>query len=125
MLIKDLKNCEEFIAGDDTILRVLLHPDKESLDIRYSLAHAVVKPGKTTLEHILTTSEVYYIIDGKGIMHINEESEPVGPGQAIYIPPFAKQCITNSGETDLIFICIVYPAWRAENESITNKHASV
>lgn len=122
MLIKDLKNCEEFKAGDDTILRVLLHPDKESLDIRYSLAHAVVGPGNTTLEHILTTSEVYYIIDGKGIMHINEESEPVGPGQAIYIPPFAKQCITNSGDTDLMFICIVDPAWRTENELITDKN---
>ncbi len=121
MLIKDLKNCEEFIAGDDTILRVLLRPDKESPDIRYSLAHAAVKPGKTTLKHILTTSEVYYILYGKGIMHINEESEPVGPGQAIYIPPFAKQCITNSGDTDLMFICIVDPAWRAENELITDK----
>lgn len=86
MLIKDLKNCEEFIAGDDTILRVLLHPDKESLDIRHSLAHAVVKPGKTTIEHTLTTSEVYYILEGRGIMHINGESEPVGPGKAIYIP---------------------------------------
>jgi len=38
MFIKDLKNCDEFMAGDSTILRELLHPDKQDLDLRYSLA---------------------------------------------------------------------------------------
>jgi hypothetical protein len=31
MFIKDLKDCEEFIAGDNTILRELLHPAKADL----------------------------------------------------------------------------------------------
>jgi len=61
MIIKDLQNCEEFIAGDNTILRELLHPDKLNLKLRYSLAHAVVKPCLTSQLHKLKTSEVYYI----------------------------------------------------------------
>ena len=44
MFTRDLKDCEEFIAGDNTILREILHPDKADLDLRYSLAHAIVKP---------------------------------------------------------------------------------
>ena len=67
MFIKDLKNSKEFIAGDDTILRELLHPEKEDLKIHYSLAHAVVKPGETSKPHTLKTSEVYYILEGQGI----------------------------------------------------------
>jgi mannose-6-phosphate isomerase-like protein (cupin superfamily) len=55
------------------MLRELLHPDKADLAIRYSLAHAVVKPGLATTSHILKTTEVYYIMEGEGIMHINEE----------------------------------------------------
>ncbi len=51
MFIKDLQDCEEFIAGDNTILREILHPDKTNLKLRYSLAHAVVKPGKTSYSH--------------------------------------------------------------------------
>ena len=32
MLIKDLNHCEEFIAGDDSLLRQLLHPDEANVD---------------------------------------------------------------------------------------------
>ncbi len=98
MLIKDLKKCEEFIAGDNTILRELLHPDKEVLNLRYSLAHAVVKPGETSYRHKLKTSEVYYILEGEGIMHIDNESAKVLPGQAVYILPNSLQCIKNIGQ---------------------------
>ena len=118
MFIRDLKDCETFVSADEAILRELLHPDKADLKIGYSLAHAVVKPGKTTLPHKLKTSEVYYIMSGKGIMYIDEESSEVGAGMAIYIPPGAKQNIHNPGDTDLIFICMVDPAWKAEDEEI-------
>lgn len=118
MLIKDLKDCIEFTAGDNTMLRELLHPDKEKLMLRYSLAHAVVQPGKTSQPHKLKTSEVYYILEGQGLMHIDGEEKNVFPGQAVYIPPHAKQFIHNPGKTDLKFICIVDPAWRSEDEEI-------
>lgn len=119
MFIKVLKDCPEFVAGDSTSLRELLHPDKAALAIRYSLAHATLKPGKTSLSHSLKTSEVYYILQGQGIMHIGNESAPVHPGQTIYIPPHAKQFIENNGKEDLKFLCIVDPAWRAEDEEVT------
>ncbi|MFM7193949.1 MAG: cupin domain-containing protein [Bacteroidota bacterium] len=118
MLIKDLQSCEEFIAGDNTILRELLHPDKAPVDLRYSLAHAVVKPGLTSFPHKLRTSEVYYLLEGEGIMHIDGETRPVGPGQAIYIPPNSHQFISNTGSIDLKFLCIVDPAWRVEDEVV-------
>lgn len=118
MFIKNLQDCEEFIAGDDSLLRELLHPDKADLAISYSLAHAVVKPGQTSKPHKLKTSEVYYILEGEGIMHINGESKRVKPGQAIYIPPNSKQYIRNSGRTELKFLCIVDPAWRHEDEEV-------
>ena len=118
MFIKNLMDCEEFTAGDGSLLRELLHPDKADVAIRYSLAHAVVKPGQTTVLHMLKTSEVYYIIVGDGIMHINDKSAKVHPGTVIYIPPHSGQYIQNSGKTDLIFLCIVDPAWRLEDEEI-------
>ena len=118
MFISDLNECEEFIAGDGSILKELLHADKANLDLRYSLAHAVVKPGNITTLHSLSTSEVYYILSGEGEMHIDEEKFPVKPDQAIYIPPDAKQKIKNTGNIDLVFLCIVDPAWRSEDEII-------
>jgi mannose-6-phosphate isomerase-like protein (cupin superfamily) len=118
MFIRDLKNCPEIIAGDNTVLRELFNPQKDDLKLRYSLAHARVKPGETTYKHKLKSSEVYYIIEGAGEMHIDDEVKQVGPGQAIYIPPDSVQYITNIGTTDLVFLCLVDPAWCAGDEII-------
>jgi len=118
MLIQKLNACEEFIAGDGTQLRELLHPDKQAVDLRYSLAHAALPAGQTSVLHSLTTSEVYYILSGVGEMHIDDETQFVEAGDAVYIPPNAKQFIYNSGTEPLIFICIVDPAWRKEDETI-------
>lgn len=118
MLIKDLRDCEEFIAGDGSILRELLHPAKADLRFRYSLAHVVVRPGESTRPHRLKNSEVYYILEGEGIMYIDDEFEKVYSGYTIYIPPDSRQYIQNTGNSELKFLCIVDPAWREEDEEI-------
>ena len=84
MLIQKLNACDEFIAGDGTQLRELLHPDKQSVELRYSFAHAALPPGQTSALHSLTTSEVYHIISGVGEMHINSENQFVEAGDTVY-----------------------------------------
>jgi mannose-6-phosphate isomerase-like protein (cupin superfamily) len=118
MLIRRLSECQEFTAADGSLLRELLHPDKSDVAIRYSLAHAKVSPGERTKAHRLATTEVYYILGGRGRMHIDDESGPVDAGCVVYIPPGAVQHIENTGRTDLVFLCIVDPAWRPENEEV-------
>jgi len=118
MFIKDLKKCEEIIAGDNTTLRELLNPQKDDIATRYSLAHARLRPGEISHAHRLKSSEVYYILEGEGEMYIDDEKEKVCAGQAVYIPPNSVQRIKNTGIKDLTFLCIVDPAWRAEDEEV-------
>lgn len=121
MFLKYQKECEEVIAGDDSILRELLHPEKADLQIRYSLAYAKVPVGQATKPHRLKASEVYYIMAGHGLMHIDKESFKVVPDCAVYIPPEAMQYIENTGDSDLVFLCIVDPAWRKEDEEVFDR----
>jgi mannose-6-phosphate isomerase-like protein (cupin superfamily) len=121
MLLNYLKDCEEFIAGDGSILRELLHPAKADLQIHYSLAYAKVKTGQVTKPHKLRTCEVYYILAGKGLMYIDNESFEVTSNCAIYIPPQSTQYIENTGNSDLKFLCIVDPAWRKEDEEVLDR----
>ncbi len=118
MIIKSLQGAAEFKAGDGSSLRELLHPAKEPLQIGYSLARAEVGPGARTLPHRLKSAEVYYIIGGAGMMHVGPERAEVGPGQAVYIPPGEVQFIENIGAGELVFLCIVDPAWRASDEDV-------
>ena len=119
MIIKDLANCRYFQAADNTYLCELLHPGQEGLDLPYSIAYAVLPPGKASLPHQLKTStEVYFILEGVGEMQIDSEKAQVQAGQAVLILPGSWQHIRNTGDIILKFICIVGPSWRAEDEVI-------
>ena len=118
MLLKHLRDCQEFVADDGSILRELLHPEKTDLQIRYSLACAKVAAGQMTRPHRLRTCEVYYVTEGQGLMHIDEERFEVGAECAVYIPPHATQYIENTSDADLIFLSIVDPAWREGDEEV-------
>lgn len=118
MFIRSLEDCPAFVAGDGTILREMLHPDKADLALRYSLAHAVVPVGATSFKHRLRHSEVYYLLAGEGTMFIDEASAPVQAGDTVYIPPRAVQWIENTGAAPLAFLCIVDPAWQPEDEEV-------
>ena len=118
MFIKNLNRCREIIAGDNTILREILNPLKKDLELRYSLAHARVKPGGITRAHKLKSSEVYFLLKGEGEMHIDDEKGKVLAGDAVYIPPGSVQRIKNIGLNELVFLCIVDPAWKSEDEQV-------
>ena len=118
VFIRLLKDCSEFIAGDACHLRELLNAKTDHRAYRYSLAHAVVKAGTKTKPHALKTSEVYYILGGQGRMHVDQDVADVEPGVVIDIPPNAIQYIENTGKDDLVFLCIVDPAWCLGDEKV-------
>ena len=118
METRRLSGCRQFVAGDGSVLREIMHPDKEPLAIRYSLAHATVPIGQKTIPHRLRSSEVYYILSGQGRMHIDQAMYDVGPDYTVYIQPGATQWIENTGQEDLRFLCVVDPAWRHEDEVV-------
>ena len=118
---KDLKEGHFFQAGDQSLICELLHPDREETPLQtgFSLAYAIVKPGQKTLVHkLLTSSEIFFILEGEGIIYIDQETAPIQPGQVIYVPPNSKQFIQNTGHLDLTFLCLVSPKWKKEDEVI-------
>ncbi|MDF1538528.1 MAG: cupin domain-containing protein [Candidatus Thorarchaeota archaeon] len=121
MIIKKLAKQKEIVALDDTRIREFLNPKHEKIgpSLTYSLAHASLPRGGSSLPHrFFEASEVYYILKGKGMMHIDDEVAEVESGDTIYIPPKAIQYIENIGEENLDFLCIVDPAWEPDAEEL-------
>ncbi|MDP3244283.1 MAG: cupin domain-containing protein [bacterium] len=116
MLIKKFNACQEIVAGDNCILRELLSPNKDQVKSRYSLAWAKVSVGAKTWMHAMKTTEVYFILKGEGIMHIDDEAEKVEKYDTIYIPSQSSQFLENTGNEELEFVCLVDPAWKVEDE---------
>jgi mannose-6-phosphate isomerase-like protein (cupin superfamily) len=121
MIVKKLKDLKEIVALDETIIKEILNPKNDTIPLHlgYSLAHATLAPKKTSIPHrFKTASEVYYVLKGEGVMHIDDETERVGPGDTIYIPPQGVQFIENTSGIDLEFLCIVYPEWQPDAEEL-------
>ena len=121
MIVKKLKDLKKIDGLDRTVIRELLNPKHEDglISVNYSLAHATLAPNTASVPHrFFTASEVYYILKGIGIMHIDKETAEVSPGDTIYIPPQAVQYIENTGDVDLEFLCIVDPPWQPDAEEL-------
>lgn len=51
-------------------------------------------------------------------MHVNDGICDIEAGALTDIPPQALRFIENTRRTDLVFLCIVDPAWHPEDEEI-------
>lgn len=116
MFYKKASEAKEFEAGDKTLLKEIAHPRGDQISIGYSLAEARLTQGQASLPHRLNASELYYILQGEGCLHINEQSIKLEKGDSCLVSAKAEQFIENVGEGDLIFLCIVEPYWREEDE---------
>ena len=85
-------------------------------DPAVSIARARVRPGVTTQWHRLRgIAERYVIVDGSGDVEVGDMApQAVGPGDVVLIPPGCRQRIANRGGTDLVFLAICTPRFRAD-----------
>ena len=108
-----------FITKDTSRIREILAPANSAIK-NQSLAEATVDPGKATEEHYhATTEEIYYILRGKGSIKIENETRDVKAGDAIAILPGNRHKIHNTGNDDLVFLCLCAPAYSHEDTVIT------
>ena len=117
MFVKNLEDCKEFTANDGCRLRELLHPKNDAVELPYSIAFAKVDINKATYRHKLEQTEIYFIISGHGMMHINEIVQQVKPGDVVLIPPGSVQWLQNNGKTEITFLAIVNPPWTDEGDT--------
>ncbi|WP_198263148.1 cupin domain-containing protein [sulfur-oxidizing endosymbiont of Gigantopelta aegis] len=86
-------------------------------DSQCSIARAAVAPGICTQLHALkNTIERYIILSGQGRVFINHEApEEVSALDSISIPADVAQKIENTGQTELVFLCICTPRFEQKN----------
>lgn len=118
MITSDLSKCPLILGSEGTKIKQIFHPHNTMLGIGYSVSQCTVEPGKSSKPHKLKSSEVYFILKGHGVLHIDDESSDIMENQAAYVPPSSRQFIENTGNADLEFLCIVEPAWKQEDEII-------
>lgn len=106
-MIGKAKSGMEVWTTERCYITELLNSDSQP---EVSIARTRVEPGVTTQLHQLSVFEWYVIESGQGLMRVGDETPvSVGPGDTIAIPKHAAQQITNTGQEDLIFLCVCTP----------------
>lgn len=118
MISKKIESLDSFLGEEGSEIKQIFHPDNTSNDIRYSLAHTEISPGKSSKPHKMKSAEVFFVLDGTGVIHVNEQTEKIEKNQSIFVPPQTVQYLENTGEQYLKILCIVDPAWKQEDEML-------
>lgn len=76
-----------------------------------SVVRARVEPGATTRWHLLEgITERYLVQAGQGRVQLGDGSDQLLTREdAVVIPPGVSQRITNTGDTDLVFLAVCTP----------------
>ena len=92
-----------------------------------SIARASVAPGVCTQLHaVKNTVERYIILQGQGKVFINHSPpEKVAYLDTISIPSGAPQKIENTGEAELVFLCICTPRFEQKNYFCLEQDSSI
>jgi mannose-6-phosphate isomerase-like protein (cupin superfamily) len=118
MKIVDIRNLDRvpaFITKDGSEIRELL-AHRNSCIRNQTLAEARLPAGQSTTPHRhLKTEEIYYILEGKGVMRLGDESATVGPGDAVAIPPGTAHQIANAGPGVLRVLCCCAPGYEHDD----------
>lgn len=111
--VKAFKPDSEFFLEEGCYI-VELHNSAE--DAGCSVARARVEPGETTELHCLhDIVERYVIVSGSGEVEIGRQAPlRVTAMDTVIIPAAVPQRIRNTGDTDLVFLCICTPRFDPE-----------
>ena len=120
MDVFNLAEVPAFTTKDGSEIRELL-AHRNSAIAHQSLAEARLPAGGSTAPHYHPKAEeIYFLLEGRGRMRIEQEIRAVEPGDAIAIPPGKRHQITNIGEGTLRFLCCCAPAYEHDDTVMVN-----
>ncbi len=113
MHINQLQQQAPFTTADGSTIRSIL--DRTNAPVaNQSLAEASLPEGASTTRHYhKLAEEIYFLLEGEGVMEVDGVERAVAPGDAILIPPGAWHTIRAT--RNLRFLCCCAPPYSHED----------
>lgn len=87
-----------------------------------SVAYVEMVPGNVSLLHKHSTfTELYYILNGKGIMWVGDEEFPVSKDILVEVKPGVPHKLKNTGKSVLRHLVVSNPAFNPEDVELLDE----
>jgi mannose-6-phosphate isomerase-like protein (cupin superfamily) len=103
----DVDSQDAGAATAGRMFRLLAHPQVGCDSVTQFVGYI---PVVRAPDHFHMYDEVVYVIQGDGLLHIDGESAPVGPGTAIHFPSRLVHCLENTGPGEMQVLGVFRPA---------------
>jgi mannose-6-phosphate isomerase-like protein (cupin superfamily) len=76
-----------------------------------SITLVEMAPGGRQQLHAHPPEQMYYILEGSGVMRVDDEQAQVNPGDCVFIPSLARHGLENSGGVTLKYLSAASPSF--------------
>jgi mannose-6-phosphate isomerase-like protein (cupin superfamily) len=108
MIVRNLTDPEvmatTYVAHRGAVARMIL--TSQHLKSMEFLAYAMLPAGKKIEEHVDEVEEIYFILNGGGIMKVGDEEREVKEGDAIWLPAGEPHALTNDKENMMVILVV-------------------
>jgi len=116
MIIKNRKGASVINTAHGSQLRPLIDRTTSAIT-QCSLAEEVLPPGCAVTPHYhREIEEIYYIVSGRGLMTVANETREVEAGDAVYVPRGQLHTLQNTGVQPITLLVACGPAFFYEDE---------
>lgn len=97
-----------YVAHRGAVARMMM--TSQHLKSMEFLAYAMIPQGNMIEEHIDDYEEIYFVLNGKGVMKVGNEEKEVKDGDAIWLPADIPHGLKNTGENMMVILVVAaYP----------------
>ena len=111
MIVRNMHDPEvlatTYVAHRGALARMIM--TSEFLKSMEFLAYAMLPPGKAIEEHVDEVEEIYFIMNGGGVMKVGNEEQEVKEGDAIWLPAGDPHGLKNT--RDIMMVILVVAAY--------------
>ncbi len=113
------RDVEPYETLDGSLVYELVRPEFSEIK-SMSLAVAVIPPGESTRPHYHEFDEVYWILEGRGTVYLDDRALEVGPEDCVEIPRGTVHWVRNEGTEPMRILCVCSPPYRHEGTTLVS-----
>ena len=116
MIVTNLQQAKVINTRHGSEIRPLIDRTTSAIT-QCSLAEETLPPGCAVTPHRhRQIEEIYFVISGRGLMTVGDETREVEAGDAIYIPRGQRHTLENTGTDPIKLVLVCGPAFFYEDE---------